>query len=127
MPSLLPSSGVLGTGGAFNTIPNFDVVSSRAGFLASSVGDLSLVADSLGLVHNREEPFRSQSIAVWEDAGIIEPSPAIKRAVREASQALIQAGHHVECIRDDVAQEAALNSALRHLAGARRREYCFRE
>ena len=107
MPSLLPSSGVLGTGGAFNTIPNFDVVSSRAGFLASSVGDLSLVADSLGLVHDREEPFRSQRIAVWEDAGIIEPSPAVKRAVREASQALIQAGHHVECIRDDVAQEAA--------------------
>lgn len=107
VPSLLPSSGILGTGGAFNTIPNFDVVSSRAGFLASSVGDLSLVADSLGLVHDREEPFRSQRIAVWEDAGIIEPSSAVKRAVREASQALIQAGHHVECIRDDVAQEAA--------------------
>ena len=107
VPSLLPSSSILGTGGAFNTIPSFDVVSSRVGFLASSVGDLSLVADSLGLVKNREEPFRSQRIAVWEDPGIIESSPAIKRAVRESSKALIQAGHHVEFIRDGVAQEAA--------------------
>ena len=107
VPALLPSSSILGTGGAFNTIPSFDVVSSRAGFLASSVGDLSLVTDSLGLVKNREEPFRSQRIAVWEDPGIIESSPAIKRAVRESSKALIQAGHHVEFIRDDVAQEAA--------------------
>jgi len=107
VPALLPCSSILGTGGAFNTIPSFDVVSSRAGFLASSVGDRSLVADSLGLVKNREEPFRSQRIAVWEDPGIIESSPAIKRAVRESSKALIQAGHHVEFIRDDVAQEAA--------------------
>ncbi len=107
VPSLLPSSGILGNGGAFNTIPNFDVVSSRVGFFASSVDDLSLVADSLDLVNKPEEPFRSQRIAVWEDVGIIEPSPAIKRAVRESSEALVQAGHHVEFIRDDVAQEAA--------------------
>jgi fatty acid amide hydrolase len=107
VPSLLPSSGILGKGGAFNSMPNFGVISSRTGFLASNVADLKLVADSLELVTNREEPFRAKKIAVWEDAGIIEPSPAIKRAVREASQALVQAGHHVECVQDEVAQEAA--------------------
>ena len=89
-------------------MPNFGVISSRTGFLASNVADLKLVADSLELVTNREEPFRAKKIAVWEDAGIIEPSPAIKRAVREASQALVQAGHHVEWVQDEVAQEAAL-------------------
>jgi len=107
VPSLLPSSGKLGRGGAFNSMPNFGVVSSRTGFLASNVADLKLVADSLELVTSREEPFRSMKIAVWEDAGIIEPSPAIKRAVREASEALVQAGHHVEFVQDEVAQDAA--------------------
>jgi len=76
VPSLLPSSNVLGSGGAFTSMPNFRVVSSRVGFLAANVADLRIVADSLELVQTREEPSCSQRIAVWEDAGIIEPSPA---------------------------------------------------
>ena len=107
VPSLLPSSNVLGSGGAFTSMPNFRVVSSRAGFLAANVADLRIVADSLELVQTREEPSCSQRIAVWEDAGIIEPSPAVKRAIREASQVLIEAGHRVEFVQDDVSQKAA--------------------
>ena len=55
-------------------MPNFRVVSSRVGFLAANVADLRIVADSLEPVQTREEPSCSQRIAVWEDAGIIEPS-----------------------------------------------------
>ena len=74
---------------------------------AANVADLRIVADSLELVQTREEPSCSQRIAVWEDAGIIEPSPAVKRAIREASQVLIEAGHRVEFVQDDVSQKAA--------------------
>ena len=48
------------------------VFSSR--ILSCTVADLRIVADSLELVQTREEPSCSQRIAVWEDAGIIEPS-----------------------------------------------------
>ena len=127
--ALLPTSGMLGNGGACNTMPNFSVVSSRTGLITSTIADLKHVASSLDFgISPEEQPFTARRIAVWEHAGIIEPSPAIKRAVREAAQAVQQAGHSVEYIDDTVFEEAAwimfgLLSAdggrdIRHLFGS---------
>ena len=127
--ALLPTSSVLGNGGAFNTMSNFSVVSSRTGLITSTIADLKHVASALDFgVDVEKQPFIARRIAVWEHAGIIEPSSAIKRAVREAAQAVQQAGHYIEYIQDDVFEEAAwimfgLLSAdgghdIRHLFGS---------
>ena len=106
--ALLPTSSVLGNGGACNTMPNFSVVSSRAGLITSTIAELKHVASSLDFgIKTEKQPFVARRIAVWEHAGLIEPSSAIKRAVREAAQAVQHAGHYVEYIQDSISEEAA--------------------
>jgi fatty acid amide hydrolase len=89
-------------------MPNFSVVSSRTGLITSTIAELKHVASSLDFgVKTEGQSFIARRIAVWEHAGLIEPSSAIKRAVREAAQAVQHAGHYVEYIQDSISEEAA--------------------
>ena len=56
--ALLPTSSVLGNGGAFNTMSNFSVVSSRTGLITSTIADLKHVASALDFgVDVEKQPF----------------------------------------------------------------------
>lgn len=122
----LPRSVVIGDGGAFDTQPHLEVVRPRAGFLARTVDDLTLALEALGggpLVDPKGQPGGAGQTATgglqsaargaglrigwWDDAGPIEPSPAVRRAVHEAVGDLSRAG--VETVRLDgsLAAEAA--------------------
>ena len=105
---LLPRSAVLGEGGAFDTVPHLQVIRPRCGFLARSVADLALAAEVLvspGTGMARVTwPLR---IAWWDDAGMIEPSPAIRRGVREAVAHLAAAGCDTRPVDGRPAREAA--------------------
>ena len=108
IPALLPAAGSLGNGGSFDTLPSFDLIASRAGLLAGSVADLALAAEALGVVPaNRAGLPAKLRIAVWESAGLVTPSPAVRRAVGEAAELLRRAGHEVEHADDRLANEAA--------------------
>jgi len=108
IPALLPSSGQLGNGGSFDTLPGFDLIQSRAGFLAGRVADLVLAAEAFGAVPEREErPVAGRRIAVWETAGPLSPSAAVRRGLAEAIEMLRSAGHQVDLIDDSLASEAA--------------------
>jgi fatty acid amide hydrolase len=105
---LLPRSTVLGEVGAFDTVPHLTAVRPRSGFLARSVADLALAAESLvspgtGMASVTWPP----RIAWWDDAGMIAPSPAIRRGVREAVAHLAAAGCDVRPVDGGLAREAA--------------------
>ena len=122
----LPRSVVMGDGGAFDTQPHLEVVRPRAGLLAREVGDLALAIEALAGTTRGQPPAASGAtvvaetegrpagacgrglrIAWWDDAGVIEPSPAVRRAVHEAVGHLARQG--VEAVRLDgsLATEAA--------------------
>jgi len=116
----LPRTAALGSGGAFDTMPHLKVVRPRAGFLAREVADLTRCLEAVagGVVPTRtNEAIQSASpadisarglrVAWWDDAGPLEPSPAVRRAVQEAVDCLTRAG--VETVRLDgrLATEAA--------------------
>jgi len=119
----LPRSSVIGDGGGFDTMPHLTVVRPRAGFLAREVGDLTRAFEVLGEpVSSRAQ--RSQGglpleqrgraevggglrIAWWDDAGPIEPSPAVSRAVHEAVNRLAGAGAETVRLDGRLATEAA--------------------
>jgi fatty acid amide hydrolase len=119
----LPRSTVVGDGGGFDTVPHLTVVRPRAGFLARTVDDLACALEAV--VHVRHIDSRARDaeampgasgrvaaarrlrVAWWDDAGPLEPSPAVRRAVHEAVSRLARVG--VETIRMDggLAAEAA--------------------
>jgi len=108
---LLPRSTVLGDGGGFDTRPHLRVVRPRAGFLARHVDDLALalaaaVPAACSTV-GRPVDGGHFRIAWWDDAGPIEPSPAVRRAVHEAVGRLARAGASVVRIDGRLAEEAS--------------------
>lgn len=105
---LLPRSTALGEAGAFDTVPHLTTVRPRTGFLARSVSDLGLAYATLvepragrGLLPT---PRR---IGWWTDAGVIRPSPAISRGVREAVAALAARGYETVPVDGGIGLEAA--------------------
>ena len=108
IPALLPSASQLGNGGSFDTLPGFNLIESRAGFLARRVADLVLAAEAFGVVPQRFDPAPGGlRIAVWETAGPIPLSAAVGRGLAEAAETLRRAGHQVEACDDSLAVEAA--------------------
>ena len=106
--ALLPASSRLGNGGSFDTLPSFDLIQSRAGFLAGRVADLVLAAEAFGVVPPRAAPPAAhRRIAAWATAGPVSPSAAVRRGLAEAAEMLSSAGHQVEYIEDGLAIEAA--------------------
>lgn len=118
----LPRSVVLGDGGAFDTMPHLTVVRPRAGFLARQVDDLarSLEAMTDGAVvappcsadrmpTGRRDHAGSGGLRVawWDDAGPLEPSPAVQRAVHEAVDRLTRVGVETFRLAGSLAEEAA--------------------
>jgi fatty acid amide hydrolase len=108
----LPRSAVLGDGGGFDTMPGLRVVRPRAGILARHVDDLSLAfaaitggdAAAVALPEVAQGPLR---VAWWDDAGPIEPAPAVRRAVHEAVERLSRAGCRLVRLDGTLAAEAA--------------------
>jgi len=109
----LPRSRLLGEAGGFDTMPRLRVVRPRAGLLARRVEDLSLAFSAIAGADDRPDaggavvPGPSLRVAWWDDAGPIEPSPAVRRAVHEAVARLARAGAGVVRIDGDLAAEAA--------------------
>jgi len=120
----LPRSAVVGDGGAFDTVPHLTVVRPRMGFLAREVDDLARAFAVVAAGSSFEPLMRAADarrsdrsggglrIAWWDDAGPLEPSPAVRRAVHEAVSRLTQAG--VETVRLD--GSLATEAAWLHLA-----------
>ena len=109
----LPRSTVLGDGGGFDTMPQLRVVRPRAGFLARRVEDLALgFTACTGLTLPSGDASRGPGqgplrIAWWDDAGPLEPSAAVRRAVHEATERLSRAGATLVRIDGRLADEAA--------------------
>ncbi|MFM8805607.1 MAG: amidase [Planctomycetia bacterium] len=122
----LPRSAVLGDGGAFDTQPHLQIVRPRAGLLARDVADIELALESLaGEVSCRpsdspratlqadaasprpEAVGAGLRIAWWDDAGPLEPSAAVRRAVHEAVGHLERAGVETTRLDGSLAAEAA--------------------
>ena len=121
---LLPRSAVVGDGGAFDTVPHLTVVRPRAGFLAREVADLTRALEVVAAGSSCEPGSRDAAaspggrrrgdlrIAWWDDAGPLEPSPAVRRGVHEAVSRLARAG--VETVQLD--GRLALEAVWLHLA-----------
>ena len=109
--ALVPRSTVLGEAGAVDTLPHLEAVRPRAGFLAAEVADLRLalhaVAGRAGVSGSPRPGVAGMRIGWWDDAGPIQPSSAVVRAVSEAVGRLADAGATVVPLAGDVAREAA--------------------
>lgn len=119
----LPRSAVVGDGGGFDTTPHLTTVRPRAGFLARNVDDLARAVEVLGTVPLPETPTRGDEalsgsrplngvacglrVAWWDDAGPLEPSLAVRRAVHEAVSCLTRAGAEMIRLDGSLAAEAA--------------------
>ena len=122
----LPRSAVLGDGGAFDTQPHLQVVRPRAGLLARDVDDIAWALESLAgeaschpavptmesveaaaLRHRHAAAGAGLRIAWWDDAGPLEPSPAVRRAVHEAVGHLERMGAETTRLDGNLAAEAA--------------------
>jgi fatty acid amide hydrolase len=120
----LPRSVVVGDGGAFDTVPHLTVVRPRMGFLAGQVDDLARAFAVVAAGSSFEPRVQAADampggrrrgglrVAWWDDAGPLEPSPAVRRAVHEAVSRLARAG--VETVRLD--GSLAAEAAWLHLA-----------
>ena len=113
---LVPRQAVAGEGGAVDTVPHLETVRPRVGFLARHVDDLELAlgvlcrdAGTVSRVPAKAAPLR---IAWWDDAGVLEPSAVIRRAVHEAVNRLERAG----AVTVQVSGELAAEAAWLHLA-----------
>ena len=103
--TIMPRSAVVGTGGAFETLPHLTAVRPRAGFLARAVADLRPALAAVGVpAKAAPRPF---TIGWWDDAGPIPASAAIRRAVREAVERLAAAGATVRPLDGRLARDAA--------------------
>lgn len=104
---IMPRSTTLGEGGAFDTMPHLEVVRPRAGFLARSVDDLARAIEAVGVATPPRERGGRLRIAWWDDTGPLEPSPAVRRAVREAVDRLQAAGAVASECDGAIARDAA--------------------
>ena len=105
--TLVPRTGVVGRGGAFETMPGLRGVSSRAGFLARQVGDLELALAAIASPGQWRAPAAVRRIAWWDEAGPIPASPAVRRGVQEAVARLAALGITTVRVAGDLAAEAA--------------------
>ena len=121
----LPRSTALGDGGAFDTTPHLKIVRPRAGFLAREVDDLTRCLEAVAGISSPSRighptpavsrlhgvpaslPASGLRAAWWDDAGPLDPSPAVQRAVNEAVRGLTQAGAEAVRIDGRLATEAA--------------------
>jgi fatty acid amide hydrolase len=104
--ALMPRTAALGTGGAFDTVPQVQAVRPRAGFLARSVADLMPAAAACGIA---VEAGRTsvRRVAWWDATGPIPASPAVRRGVAEAVTALRAAGVETVAVGGELAEQAA--------------------
>lgn len=113
--AILPRSSVLGSGGAFDTMPLFRAARPRCGFLARTVGDLELALQAvqgvpaLPALHvpaterDRARPLR---VCWWVETGPLEPSPAVIRGVHVAVERLQRTGVETVQVEGRLAGEA---------------------
>jgi fatty acid amide hydrolase len=109
--ALRPTAGRLSMLGHFGCMAGNEAILAQPGPLARSVGDLSLAMSVLAgpdqsLRHPSVPPvpwndpsgvqLSKLRIAYYTDNGIFRPSPAIRRAVRQAADALAEMGIQVE-------------------------------
>lgn len=104
---LLPRSATLGDGGSFDTLPHLTIVRPRAGLLAGRVADLAFSAEALGIVASRATARPPLRVGWCEECGPLDPSPAVRRGVREAVDRLAASGAAVQCVSGAVIEEAA--------------------
>lgn len=104
--ALLPRAAALGRGGAFETMPGLVGQRSRAGLLGRTVADVAAGWQAIGTVEAAPPPA-SLRVAWWDEAGPLEPSPAVRRGVRIAVEQLRAAGARVERLDAATAAEAA--------------------
>ncbi|MEI6240552.1 MAG: amidase family protein [Planctomycetia bacterium] len=105
---LVPRSTVLGEGGAFDTQPHLTVIRPRSGFLARTVADLVLAYEAIvSPGEGVERTSRPLRIGWWDDAGVVAPSAAIRRGVREAVSHLAAGGCDTQPVDGCLAREAA--------------------
>ena len=106
--ALLPRAASLGRGGAFETMPGLVGQRSRAGLLGRTVADVTdgwkAIAGGGLAVAAPSAPLR---VAWWDEAGPLEPSPAVRRGVGLAVDRLRAAGARVERLDSATAAEAA--------------------
>jgi fatty acid amide hydrolase len=118
---IVPRSATLGEGGGFDTLPHLALVRPRAGLLAAHVDNLVAGLEPLAAVAPRAAgPRLAWRIGWWDDCGPLEPSPAVRRAVREAVACLAAAGAVVCELPGGLAAEAAwLHLAILSADGGR--------
>ena len=103
----VPSDSILGSGDAFNTMPSQMVVRARAGFLARRVDDLAMAMESLAVCRSEPSAAEKMRVGWWLDSGPIQPSPAVSRAVEEASMRISMSGVDVKRISGHLSIDAA--------------------
>ena len=105
---LVPRAATLGRGGAVETMPRIVGQRSRAGILTRTVADAAAGFDALcGGGVTAAPASRTWRVGWWDDTGLLEPSPAVRRAVAVAVGRLRCAGATVERVDADIATEAA--------------------
>lgn len=104
---LLPRTAVVGEGGAFDTLPHLAAIRPRAGFLARHVDDLALACAAIIPGGTPPGPGMPLRIGWWDEAGVLAPSPGIRRGVHEAVAHVAARGCPTQRIAGDLALEAA--------------------
>lgn len=108
--TLMPTTAILGEGGACDLVPHLAAFRPRAGFLAATVADLDLALRAVTRSGGEPAPVRPPArlrVGWWDASGPITPSPAVVRAVAEAVARLDRAGVHTTRLPGDLAEEAA--------------------
>lgn len=104
----LPSTRCLGPGGAFNTMPSLQGMSSRAGVLTRSVTDAIVAVEAV--VGRSLLPASTTAtlplVGWWDTAGPIPASLAVKRGVREAVSLLEASGFRTRQVDDSLVELA---------------------
>lgn len=103
----VPSDTILGSGDAFNTMPSQMVVRARAGFLARRVDDLAMAMESLAVCRSEPSAAEKMRVGWWLDSGPIQASPAVSRAVEEASMRISMSGVDIKRISGHLSIDAA--------------------
>jgi fatty acid amide hydrolase len=107
--AILPRSSVLGSGGAFDTMPLFRAARPRCGFLARTVGDLELAlqaVQALDVPATERDRGRPLRVCWWVETGPLEPSPAVIRGVHVAVERLQRRGVETVQVEGRLAIEA---------------------